>query len=81
MNTAYPCLEMLQYQSWKTVEDGKSPIQDRIYTLQDAEDRINVFKDNGSSLAKELYVDWKLTVGAIQKDSHIQNKESGLAIS
>ena len=59
------------------LEDGrrwKITDSDRIYTLHDAEDKINVFKDNGSSLAKELYADWKLTVGAIQKDSHIQNK-------
>ncbi|MDE0506111.1 MAG: RIP metalloprotease, partial [Candidatus Poribacteria bacterium] len=45
-----------------------------VFTLQEGEGKINVFKANGGFFAKDLQVDRKLIVGAIQKDSHIQDK-------
>ena len=60
-----------------TLEDGRGwKITDlnRVYSLQEGEGTINVFKDNGGTFVKNLHVDWKLIVGAIQKDSYIQDK-------
>lgn len=58
-------------------EDGggwKITDLDRVYTLQKGDDKINVFKDTGGFLVKELHVDWQLIVGAISKDSYIHDE-------
>ncbi len=61
--------------SISTIEDGEGwtiTDLDKVYTLQEDEGKINVFKDNGGSFVENLHVDWKLVVGAIQKDSYIE---------
>ncbi len=60
-----------------TLEDGRGweiTDLDRVYTLQEGEGKIDVFKDDGGSFVKNLHLDWKLIVGAIQKNSYIQSK-------
>ena len=59
------------------MEDGRGWVitdLDQVFTLQEDDGKINVFKNDGGSFVKELLVDWKFIVGAIQKDSYIQNK-------
>ena len=60
-----------------TLEDGRGwriTDLDQVFTLQEGEGKINVFKDNGGFFVFNLQVDRKLIVGAIQKDSYIQDK-------
>ena len=47
---------------------------EKVYILQDGEGKIDVFKENGGYFSRDLQVERKLIVGAIQKDSHIQDK-------
>ena len=47
---------------------------EKVYKLQEGEGKINVFKDNGGYFVTDLQIDRKLIVGAIQKDSYIQDK-------
>ena len=59
------------------LEDGRGwRITDlnQVFTLQEGGGKINVFKDNGGFFVFNLQVDRKLIVGAIQKDSYIQDK-------
>lgn len=63
--------------SISTLEDGEGwTITDleEVYNLQEGEREINVFNDNGGSFVKNLHVDWRLVVGAIQKDSYIESE-------
>ena len=60
-----------------TLKDGRGwriTDFDQVYTLQEGDGKINVFKNDGGSFVKELHVDWEFIVGAIQKDSYIQDK-------
>ena len=60
-----------------TLEDDKGwriTDLDQVFTLQEGEGKINVFKDNDGFVVFNLQIDRKLIVGAIQKDSYIQDK-------
>lgn len=60
-----------------TLENGrewKITDLDQVYMLQENRSKIDVFKDNGGTFVKNLHIDWKLIVEAIQKDSYIQDK-------